>query len=62
MKDVDKTYCMVNNDETGMTQQEVADALGISRGYVSQIEQKALEKIKRRLMNRGIKKEDYFGD
>lgn len=62
MKDVDKTYCIVNNEDEGMTQQEVADALGISRGYVSQIEQKALEKIKRRLLMKGIKKEDYLGE
>jgi len=37
-----------------MTQREIADSLGISRSYVSRIEKKALEKLKKRLTEDGI--------
>ena len=33
-------------DERGLTQKEVAEKLGISRSYISRIENKALEVIK----------------
>ena len=39
-------------DYDGMTQQEVADALGISRAAVSQIEKRAYKKFKRALAKR----------
>ena len=38
-----------------MAQREVAKELGISRSYVSRIEKKALEKLRK-----GLKKEDFF--
>jgi RNA polymerase sigma factor (sigma-70 family) len=39
-------------DYDGMTQQEVADVLGISRAAVSQIEKRAYKKFKRALAKR----------
>jgi DNA-directed RNA polymerase specialized sigma subunit len=39
-------------DYDGMTQQEGADALGISRAAVSQIEKRAYKKFKRALAKR----------
>ena len=39
-------------DYDGMNQQEVADALGISRTAVQQIEKRAYKKIKRELAKR----------
>jgi DNA-directed RNA polymerase sigma subunit (sigma70/sigma32) len=40
--------------ETGMTLEEIADALGMTRERVRQIERKALLKIRKELRNRGI--------
>lgn len=48
-------------DDFNMTQQEVADALGIERAYISSIESRAKEKVKARLEARGFKMEDFFG-
>ena len=61
MKDVDKTYYMVkNDDDDGMTQEEIAKALGVSRPLVSQIERNALMKIRRILRRKNLKKEDLL--
>lgn len=40
-------------DTKPMTQREIASALGISRSYVSRIEKKALEKLKKSFMESG---------
>ena len=37
------------NGETPLTQREIAQRQGISRSYVSRLEKKALEKLKRKL-------------
>lgn len=42
---ISKRYCIGGADE--MTQKEIAKKLGISRSYVSRIEKKALEKLKK---------------
>jgi transcriptional regulator len=44
-----------------MTQQEVADALGMDRAYVGYIEQVAKEKFRKELSKRGYKMEDFIG-
>lgn len=46
----------------GMTQQEVADSLGISRVAVYQIEQRAYKKFKRALAKRIKHIDDLLGD
>ena len=43
-----------------MTQQEVADRLGLSRPNVSHYEKQALEKLKAILEKRGIKASDIL--
>ena len=48
-------------DEYDMTQQEVADALGIERSYVGSIEARAKAKLKLELEKRGFKLEDFIG-
>lgn len=45
-------------DDYNMTQQEVADALGIERSYVGQIETRAKEKMRMLLEQRGIQLND----
>ena len=49
-------------DYDGMNQQEVADALGISRTAVQQIEKRAHKKIKRDLSKRLKHITDLLGD
>ena len=44
-----KRYGLDNTEE--MTQREIADALGISRSYVSRIEKKALSKLYKEMQN-----------
>jgi len=46
----------------GLTQQEVADSLGITRTAVYQIEQRAFKKFKRALAKRIKNIEDLLGD
>jgi len=46
----------------GMTQQEVADSLGITRTAVYQIEQRAYKKFKRLLAKRMKHVTDLLGD
>ena len=44
----------------GMTQQEIADVLGVTRVAVQQMEAKILQKLRQELLKRGIKREDFF--
>jgi DNA-directed RNA polymerase specialized sigma subunit len=44
-----------------MTQQEVAEAMGVDRGYISILETRAKAKVKAKLEERGFKVEDFFG-
>ena len=46
----------------GMTQQEVADSLGITRTAVYQIEQRAFKKFKKELAKRVKHINDLIGD
>lgn len=48
-------------DYYDMTQQEVADALGMERSYVGFVEQRAKAKLKVALEKRGFKLEDFIG-
>ena len=47
-------------DHREMTQQEIADHLGMSRSRVNQCEKSALEKIRVVLEKRGIKASDFL--
>lgn len=49
-------------NDRNMTLAEIADILGTSRERVRQIEQRALGKLRRRLLAQGYKMEDIFGD
>jgi len=49
-------------DYDGMNQQEVADALGISRASVQHIERRAYKKFKRELAKRVKHITDLIGD
>jgi transcriptional regulator len=49
-------------DVPHMTQQEVAEALGVRREVISLMEKKIMQKIRAEFLKRGIKKEDYLGD
>jgi len=44
-----------------MTQQEVADVLGMSRPNVGSVETRALAKLRQELEKRGYKMEDFIG-
>jgi transcriptional regulator len=46
--------------KAGMSRQDIADALGMSRQNVGYIEEKALKKIRTELFKRGIGKEDLL--
>jgi DNA-directed RNA polymerase specialized sigma24 family protein len=48
-------------DTFDMTQQEVGDALGMSRGHVGYVEERAKKKLKEALEKRGFKLEDFLG-
>ena len=43
-----------------MTQQEVADAFGVSRAAIADIEKRALRKLRNELRRRGITMQDFF--
>jgi transcriptional regulator len=47
-------------DQYDRTQQEVADALGMSRAHVGSIETRAKQKIKAALEKRGLKLNDLI--
>jgi hypothetical protein len=44
-----------------MSLEEIADIMGITRERVRQIEQRALQKLRKRLRLKGIKPEDLLG-
>jgi DNA-directed RNA polymerase specialized sigma24 family protein len=44
-----------------MTQQEVADSLGMNRSTVNYYEKQALEKLKKALEKNGFKASDFLG-
>jgi DNA-directed RNA polymerase specialized sigma subunit len=44
-----------------MTQQEVAEVLGISRAAVAELEKKALRKLRNALRAKGYTLKDFFG-
>jgi DNA-directed RNA polymerase specialized sigma subunit len=48
-------------DEYHMTQQEVADVLGMSRAHVGSVEIRAKQKLKVELEKRGYKLDDLIG-
>jgi len=48
--------------ETASTLAEVADALGLSRQRVQQVEKVALRKLRRALEARGLTLEDFIAD
>ena len=48
--------------ERDMTQQEIADALGTTRAHVSQIEKRAMRKVKKIIKEKNLKNYDFFDD
>jgi len=48
--------------ERDMTQQEIADALGTTRARVSQIEERAMRKVKKIIKEKNLKSYDFFND
>jgi DNA-directed RNA polymerase specialized sigma24 family protein len=50
------------NHYFAMTQQEIADAMGMSRPMVGSIESRAYEKFKKALAQKGYKIEDVLVD
>lgn len=44
-----------------MTQQEIADKLGMNRSTVNYYEKQALEKLRKALEKNGFKMSDFFG-
>lgn len=44
-----------------MTQEEIAEILGVTKSAIVQLEKKALAKITAKLIERGYKLEDFFG-
>lgn len=50
-----------NSRQVGMTLEEVAELLGVTRERVRQIEAKAFMKIRKRLRLRGINADDILG-
>jgi DNA-binding XRE family transcriptional regulator len=51
-----------HKDYFEMTQKEVADAMGVTRGTIGQIEKEAIEKLKRILAERGIDVKELLED
>ena len=46
--------------QADMTQQEVADAFGVSRAAIADIEKRALRKLRNELKRRGYTLKDFF--
>lgn len=46
--------------QADMTQQEVADILGVTRAAVADVEKKALRKLRAALKERGFTLKDFF--
>ena len=53
---------MKKQTERNMTQQEIADALGTTRARVSQIEERAMRKVKKIIKEKNLKSYDFFDD
>jgi predicted DNA-binding protein (UPF0251 family) len=51
---------MVDLNKPEMSRQDIADVLGMSRQTVTNIEEKAIRKIRQALFKRGIEKEDLL--
>jgi len=51
---------LVDLNKPEMSRQDIADVLGMSRQSVTNIEEKAMRKIRQELFNRGIGKEDLL--
>jgi len=47
--------------QPAMSHQEMADELGVSRAAVSDMEKRALRKLKKELEKRGLTLDDFFG-
>lgn len=47
--------------QPAMSHQEMADELGVSRAAISDVEKRALRKLKKALEKRGFTMEDFFG-
>jgi len=50
----------IPQDKYGMTQREVAEALGLGRGQIASLEKLAIEKVKLALKEKGISAEDIL--
>jgi transcriptional regulator len=50
------------SSELNMSQQEVAEALGTTRARVSQIEERAMRKVKKIIKEKNLKSRDFFDD
>jgi DNA-directed RNA polymerase sigma subunit (sigma70/sigma32) len=48
--------------DRNMTHQEIADALGMTRGSISQIEERAMKKVKKIIKERKLKSHHFFDD
>ena len=48
--------------DRNMTHQEIADALGMTRGSISQIEERAMKKVKKIIKAKKLKSQDFFDD
>jgi len=51
---------LVDLNKPEMSRQDIADVLGMSRQSVTNIEEKAMRKIRQELFKRGIGKEDLL--
>ena len=56
MKNGDKRLVL----EPNMTHQEIADVLGVSRAAISDMEKKALRKLRKALEKQGYTWEDFY--
>lgn len=45
-----------------MSQQEIANILGTTRAYVSQVEERAMRKVKKIIKEKNLKSRDFFDD
>jgi transcriptional regulator with XRE-family HTH domain len=52
----------VEKDLYAMTQEEIAEILGVTKSAIIQLEKKALAKITAKLIERGFDFEDFFGE
>jgi transcriptional regulator len=50
------------SSERDMSQQEIADILGTTRAYVSQVEERAMRKVKKIIKEKNLKSQDFFDD